>query len=354
MRLFVALAPLLLAVPTLAEASESVVVVEAKGDVTARPPKSEWGKIRVGGQLPTGTRVKTGAKASATLKFADGTVTKVRPKSQIIVRAAAKEEKSGVTVFFGRVWANVVKKVSGDDAFEVHSANAVAGVRGTQFEVGVADDGSTRVIVREGKVAVGGESDQTTNISAGFEIESNGRGALAKRRRAKRNPNWEGWFAKRAKVLRKKGLEVAKDLDGRLNRRKAKLEKLLRRQKTLKDNIIRLESKKRMGMDVDRQLAESLDELERVTERIVDMRARLQAAFGLFDRWEAAAEEGMVNEPAAMKKMCSGIKKIAQDFADMIEEGTDMSQEGMDEMLDDMGSGKGSLKKGGSAKDLLK
>ena len=353
--LFTVLASIAFAIPTAATAAESVQVVEAQGDVRARAPKGEWKTLRANSTLATGSRVKTGANGKVSLRFADGTITKVRPKSQIIVRAAAKEEKSGVTVFFGRVWAKVVKRVSDDDAFEVHSANAVAGVRGTQFEVGVADDGSTRVIVKKGAVAVGGEAGKPTNISAGFEIESDGRGRLANRRRAKRKPNWDSWFAKRAKVLQKKGLEVAKDLDGRLNRRKAKLEKLLGEQKRLKKRIDGLERQRRAGQNVEAQLQETLDELERVTARIVDMRERLQAAFGLFDHWEDAAEAGMVNEPGAMKAMCGEIRKIAADFADMIEEGTDMSMESMDEMMDDMGKGGGTLKpKKGGAKDIFK
>ncbi|MEQ9501920.1 MAG: FecR domain-containing protein [Deltaproteobacteria bacterium] len=335
--------------------AHSATLVAAQGEVAVRAPKaSQFASVASGATIASGSRLKTGTSGSATLKFADGTETKVRPKTQIIVRAAKKEEKSGLTVFFGRVWTSVVKRVGGDTAFEVHSANAVAGVRGTEFEVGVADDGSTRVIVTRGKVDVGGDGEKgPVNIAAGFEIESGPQGGLARRRKAKRNANWEGWFAKRAKVLVKRGTKVAKNLDGRLNRRKAKLERLLGEQRQLRDRIVALERKQKMGADVGDELKSTLSRLERVTERIEDMQARLQAAFGLFERWGDVAEAGMVNEPATMKRMAGNIRKIAADFADMIEEGTDLSEEGMDDMMKEMEKGGTLRPKKGGAKDEL-
>lgn len=335
--------------------AHSATLVAAEGDVSVRAPKaSSFSAVAAGASIESGSRLKTG-EGNATLRFDDGTQTKIRPKTQIIVRAAKKEEKSGLTVFFGRVWTSVVKRVGGDTAFEVHSANAVAGVRGTEFEVGVADDGSTRVIVTRGRVDVGGDGSEKgpVDISAGFEIESNGQGALDRRKKAKKNADWDGWFAQRAKVLVKRGSQVAKNLDGRLDRRRAKLYRLIEEQRRLKDEIIQLERKRKMGADVEDALKDRLAELERVTERLEDMQARLQAAFGLFEHWGEVAEAGMVDEPAAMKRMAGNIRKIAADFADMIEEGTDLSEEGMDDMMRDMEKGGTLRPKKGGAKDEL-
>lgn len=352
MRLLLALLVFFVA-PSGALASEAIVTA-VKGDVRIRAPKSRaFVRVDRGAKIADGTRLKTGADGEATLKFADGSESRVRPKTQIVVRPANKEAKSGLTLFFGRVWTSVVKRVSGEDAFEVRSANAVAGVRGTQFEVGVADDGATRVIVTRGAVGVGGEKGEPVNVAAGYEVESSPRGALARRQKAKKNANWDGWFAARARVLQKKGIAVAKDLDGRLDRRRAQVKRLLAEQDGLRRDIERLEAKKRSGVDVDAQLAEKLAALERVTERIVDMRDRLEAAFGLFEHWGEAAERGMVNEPAAMKRMVQNVEKIAADFADMIEEGTDLSEDGMDEMMKDMEKGGTLRPKKGGAKDEL-
>lgn len=345
----------LLALPSLALALTAIPaeaarpaaeVVAVKGEVTGRPPKSEtYGRLEVGNRVPYGSRVRTGADGAATLTFADGTRIEVRPKTEVLVRPRAKEEASGVTLFFGRVWSKVVKSVSGEETFEVESANAVAGVRGTQFEVGVADDGSTRVIVTEGKVAVGGDTeDGVVPISAGFEIESDGRGQLAKRRRADKRPNWDGWFAKRARILEKRGLKVAKHLNQRLDRRRAKVEKLVAEQRSLRQQIERLEARRGAGADVEAELKEKLARLQKVTARLEDMKDRLQAAFGMFERWGQLAEDGSVEQSEQLGLLAQDVRRVAAQFADMIEEGTDLSEDGMDEMMDDMRKGGGTLR----------
>ena len=262
----------------------------------------------------------------------------MRPR--LSLRRVAKGEPNGVVLFFGRIWSKVSRASGKDDAFSVTSANAVAGVRGTEFEVGVADDGSARVIVQEGAVAVASDqSTDTTEINAGFEIESNTEGRLRSKKANPKDPDWDGWFSARARKLEKQGLEVAKDLDGRLNRRKAKLERLVREQKQLRKDIESLEQKKRMGAPVDQALRTKLARLEGVTARLVDMRARLRAQFGIFERWGRIARRGTIKNADQMAKMSENIRKIAADFADMIEEGTDLSEEGMHEMMEDMEKG---------------
>jgi hypothetical protein len=352
--------PLLLAVVLLearAEAAKTVTVVNASGEVSVRPPKAEqYQRISSGQQIEDRARLKTGKDGEATLRFPDGSEAKVSPKSEIIVHAEKSEsDPEGATVFFGRVWSKVVKAVGGETAFEVRSANAVAGVRGTEFEVGVADDGSARVIVTEGSVAVEGESGRPVNVSKGFEVESDNEGKLEGKKKAGRNPDWDGWFSKRAKKLEREGVKVATELDGRLSRRWRQVEKLVRQQRTLREEIEKLEARGRAGEDTQGELQTKLEELERVTERLVDMRARLEAAFGMFERWGAMASQGAIQDGEQVGSIAGNVSRIAADFADMIEEGTDQSEEGMDEMMDDMKKGPTlKQKKKGAADELLK
>ena len=264
---------------------------------------------------------------------------RVRPKTEIIVRPAveAKNKPSGVVLFFGRVWTKVVKGLGGKNRFEVESANAIAGVRGTEFEVGVADDGSTRVIVSEGRVGVTGDDRGRSEVDAGYEVQSDGRGRLAQRRRVKADPGWDGWFARRARRLEKKGLQVARDLKSRLDRRRDKLERLVGEQRRLRKEIEALEANKGRGATVDDELEDRLSRLERVTERLVDMKTRLEAGFGMFERWGGLAQKGVGGE--ALGRMAGDVEAIARDFADLFEEGTDLSQEGMEEMMQEMKDG---------------
>lgn len=337
---------------TRATAEPSVAVLAVKGDVRARGPKAKsYEALSKGQSLAEGTRVRTGDDGEATLRFPDTTETTVRAKSEIIVHAAspARKQPSAVVLFFGRLWAHAAKASGAEQSFEVRSANAVAGVRGTKFEVGVADNGSTRVIVSEGAVEVGGDTDgQPVNVSSGFEVETSGEGRLADRKKAPDNPDWEGWFTKRAKELEKQGLKVARALDGRLSEKKAKVERLLKEQRDLRQQIERLEKSRKGGPELEALASK----LEKTTARLEDMKRRLQGAFGMFERWSAVAKGGRVEAGEQIEKMAADVAKIAADFGDMIEEGTDLSEDGMNDMMDDMRKGKGGKPKK-SAKDEL-
>ncbi len=340
--LIIPLAGLIFGLPDVATAAGPTArVVTVAGDVKGRPPKSEaYGRLTDGDRVPYGSRIRTGAKGQATLLFDDGTQVKVRAQSEVLVRPRPKKEVSGVVLFFGRVWSKVAKSVGGKTSFEVESANAVAGVRGTEFEVGVADDGSTRVRVTEGTVAVHGDTNpNTVPISAGFEVQSDTAGSLAKRSKSKRNPNWEGWFSKRARVLQKRGLKVARHLEGRLDKRKSKVQRLVRKMRALKGEVEALEKRARSGADVQRELQSKLQELEKVTARLEDMKDRLQAAFGMFERWGEVAAKGSMQGSEQVSALAQDVRKVAKEFADMIEEGTDLSEDGMNDMMDEMGKG---------------
>ncbi len=346
---------LLTALATRAEAAESVKLVNAKGEVSVRAPKATaYQRIGDGAEVADRSRLRTGKDGEATLRFPDGSEAKVSPKSEIIVHAErTDQEPAGATLFFGRVWSKVVKAVGGETSFEVRSANAVAGVRGTEFEVGVADDGSARVIVREGVVAVEGEAGKPVNVARGFEVESDHQGRLDRTRKAAGDPEWDGWFSKRARTLEREGVKVAQDLDGRLSRRWRQVEKLVREQRVLREQIEKLERRGKAGEDVQGELESKLAELERTTERLASMRARLEAAFGIFERWGALAEQGAIQHGDQVGSLAGNVARIAADFADMIEEGTDLSPEGMEEMMDDMKKGPTLKQKKKSAADEL-
>lgn len=321
-------------------------VLKVSGDVTGRPPKSEaYGRLVSGDKVPYGSRIRTGADGAAALRFADGTQVELRSKTEVLVRPRPKKQASGVSLFFGRVWSKVVKSVGGETTFEVESANAVAGVRGTEFEVGVADDGSTRVIVSEGEVAVGGDDqDKVVPIGAGFEIESDGLGQLARRKKAGKRANWKGWFSKRARILERRGAKVAKHLHKRLDRRKAKVVKLVKEQRRLRKRIEQLEAGQQAGEDYDAELREALARLQKVTARLEDMKERLQAVFGMFERWGEVAESAGGKNGEQLSLLAADVRRVAAEFADLVEEGTDLSQEGMDDMMKDMRKGGSTLK----------
>ena len=86
----------------------------------------------------------------ATVRFhSDGTVLRIGPESRVQINETANERE--VKVFFGRLWAHVVRWKERPTRFATSST--IAAVRGTELSMGVAVDGDeTQVAVLEGRV----------------------------------------------------------------------------------------------------------------------------------------------------------------------------------------------------------
>jgi len=131
-----------------------------KGDVDSSLDKgTTWTHVKRGAEVASGSLLKTGEGSRAELTFSDGSVVRVGPASQLKVEGAAfdgksKEVKVEATLVAGSAWAKVAKLVGDDSKFQVKTANAVAGVRGTVFRVNVDRDEATVVKVYNGAVAV--------------------------------------------------------------------------------------------------------------------------------------------------------------------------------------------------------
>lgn len=83
----------------------------------------------------------TGSDASATMVFSDESSIALAPGSRLEIREYLFKGQSRKASFFlgiGKLTADVKKYIGGGNVFEVHSPTAVAGVRGTGFEVVVA------------------------------------------------------------------------------------------------------------------------------------------------------------------------------------------------------------------------
>ena len=130
-----------------------------KGDVDASMDGATWTHVKRGGEIVAGSTLKTGEGSRAELTFPDGSVVRVGPASQLKVDGSAfdgktKEVKVQATLVAGEAWAKVAKLVDDKSKFQVKTANAVAGVRGTVFRVNVDRDEATVVKVYNGAVAV--------------------------------------------------------------------------------------------------------------------------------------------------------------------------------------------------------
>jgi Tfp pilus assembly protein PilF len=89
-------------------------------------------------------------RGRATVRFhSDGTVVRVGPDSRVQIDESATQRD--VTVFFGRLWAHVVRWR--ERATRFATGSTIAAIRGTEVSLAVASDGNeTRLAVLEGHV----------------------------------------------------------------------------------------------------------------------------------------------------------------------------------------------------------
>jgi hypothetical protein len=114
--------------------------------------------LAVGSAVREGDVVETRRRTRLEIALADGSLFRLGPGSRATLETAAfgspGDRKVSARLALGAVWANVARAVGGESRFEVRTANAVAGVRGTTFRVDAARDASVVVKVYGGAVAV--------------------------------------------------------------------------------------------------------------------------------------------------------------------------------------------------------
>jgi hypothetical protein len=127
-----------------------------QGDAIA--PDAPWKALKVGESVSEGDAVKTAAASRLELTVPDGSRVRLGADSQVVLSQGhfgqKGERKVTFTLWLGRVWAKVAKRVGGESTFEVKTHNAVAGVRGTSFTVVARADLSSVVKVYTGSVGV--------------------------------------------------------------------------------------------------------------------------------------------------------------------------------------------------------
>jgi ferric-dicitrate binding protein FerR (iron transport regulator) len=142
-------------------AADSAKITYLKGKVTiGAAEKGPWQIAESGMPVSPGHFVKTAADGYLELSLPDGSVIRLAPETVFKIEAAQFQRKQSrlfaAKLFLGKIWAKVVRAVgrSGDD-FTTRTATAVAGVRGTVYDMRAAADRSTDIWVYEGRIAVG-------------------------------------------------------------------------------------------------------------------------------------------------------------------------------------------------------
>jgi hypothetical protein len=342
---------------TLFAADLSGKLVDVQGQVFVRPPGGNEAPGQAGTTVAAGTQVRTGADGTAEIRFDDGSLLKLQKSSSILLSAAKRQkQKNAVVLFFGRLWSKVSPSSSGDTNYEVATPNAVCGVRGTQFETQVGDDGSLRMQVTEGKVAVGSEGSSKL-AGAGQQVQADEK-AVTDAQASAGQPGYDEWQGGTRERLRRDGEGVVKSIKGKIMTNKEKLESLRARQKELESRRKAAEARARGGDDsAIAEIRQCNQQLAELADQIADIGDRATAEFGAVDHFA-----DLVSDPrfkAVSRKYiemeAASLRRVRADLDKMVAEGTDISLEAMEHMLDDMSKGKGTLRdeKGSTTKDLF-
>jgi hypothetical protein len=104
--------------------------------------------------------IKTGKKGYVELTLPDRSIVRLAPGTLFELEeslfAKNKPRRFSARLLLGKIWARVSKKIgSQSGSFNTRTPTAVAGVRGTVYDLRAAADKSTDIRVHSGRVAVG-------------------------------------------------------------------------------------------------------------------------------------------------------------------------------------------------------
>ncbi|MEW6202761.1 MAG: FecR domain-containing protein [bacterium] len=144
------------------------------GDVQVQPSDGSWTPAKEGMLVASGSQIKTGAKSSVVVRWSTQNMIKLTQFTfftvkDINVDPKTKTVTSSGDLFMGKVKAKAEKLQNPQSSFEITTPTAVAGVRGTAFDMENTADNTTNVSCYDGSVDVTAQG-QTQNVPAGTEV----------------------------------------------------------------------------------------------------------------------------------------------------------------------------------------
>jgi hypothetical protein len=139
--------------PPIDSSNYAAKVVTLTGQVSVLKDSEPWALV-VGDTIQVKQLIMTGPDGQATFKVSDGSTFDVYPNSRVVFRKNAPNWKDLLDVLVGRVKVHI-EHLYGPNPNRVLTPTAVISVRGTTFDISVADDDETTLVeVEEGTVEV--------------------------------------------------------------------------------------------------------------------------------------------------------------------------------------------------------
>lgn len=171
---------LLFAVPVFANnGTRQALVADSYGTVTVMKSGGERTFPAFNGMgLSMGDRIMTASDSWVLLKFDSDKEVKIDENTDLVISDISFDEKTGgqktgLSLWTGRLWASIKRALGAEDSFEVKTPTTIMGVKGTMFFVDRTDE-DTVIAVIDGKVYVivstGGYDEQGEYIKRELEL----------------------------------------------------------------------------------------------------------------------------------------------------------------------------------------
>ena len=167
---------LALGLALLAAAPASAVPVSATltsivGDVQVHAPGGTWKKATEGMTVKTGAEIKTGAKSTVVIKWSTKNVIKLTPYTNFTIKdmdvdPRSKTVNTKVELTTGKVKGRAEKLSNPNSSYTINTPTAVAGVRGTTFDMANTPDNATELYTYDGLMEASAQG-QTVQVPAG-------------------------------------------------------------------------------------------------------------------------------------------------------------------------------------------
>ena len=150
-----------------AAAQENIGVTAAVVNLVHGTLAEQERALVIGDRIFHNEAIETEVESSTQLLFLDETTMSIGPESRLVLDTFVFDPDPNVSKVVMSATVGVFRFVSGSLAsasYEIRTPVAIIGVRGTVFDLLVAPDGATTVILRQGALAISNLEGVTVNI----------------------------------------------------------------------------------------------------------------------------------------------------------------------------------------------
>ncbi|MBU1218420.1 FecR domain-containing protein [Myxococcota bacterium] len=293
------------------------VVYELEGKVEVKKANTEdYIDVTKDMKLNVGDQLRVGEGASAKLRMWDETTVVLGAGAEVVINPGADMANGSpsITVLAGTSSIAVEPRSENQSVFKVFTPTAVLSVLGTEFDVGIADTGATKLGVEKGIVEVSDqEGAKKIEVPAGKQVEVgvDGKPTPVAAYDAEKE-DWSKWYAAKTKEAEAKVDAIAKSTTEKLEAMKkqvAELEAALKTVNTkaeeMDKKVVEAESKNNMAAYTKeaKPYQELLEEKQVAAYQEQRLNAMVMANAYLLQRLKAMVRAGVIKPSEAKAKI---------------------------------------------------